>query len=181
MGLFDFLKNAGRKLGVGDEQEKGAGAGAPSKAPQMTPEEWRATVDRRRAAAFAKLVADMGLQVQDLGVKVEADLVTLTGTVRDQELREKVVLLVGNTEGVGRVDDRLKVAAATPAAAQKAAEFYTVKKGDTLSEIAQRFYGDPNQYHRIFAANKPMLEDPDKIYAGQVLRIPEPAMAASRA
>jgi nucleoid-associated protein YgaU len=77
------------------------------------------------------------------------------------------VLLVGNVEGVSQVDDQLQ---ATQPAAQ--AIFYTVKRGDTLSKIAQSHYGDANQYPRIFEANRPLLQDPDEIYPGQMLRIP---------
>lgn len=50
---------------------------------------------------------------------------------------------------------------------------YTVQKGDTLSKISKQFYGDANQYKRIFDANKDQLKDPDKIQPGQVLRIPK--------
>ena len=53
------------------------------------------------------------------------------------------------------------------------AVFVTVKKGDTLSAIAKVQYGDANKYNKIFEANKPLLSHPDKIYPGQVLRIPE--------
>jgi nucleoid-associated protein YgaU len=49
---------------------------------------------------------------------------------------------------------------------------YTVKSGDTLWAIAKSHYGDGNKYPVIFEANKPMLSDPDKIYPGQMLRIP---------
>ena len=59
---------------------------------------------------------------------------------------------------------------ATPAAAS---QFYTVKSGDTLSAISKQVYGNANLYNKIFEANKPMLKSPDKIYPGQVLRIPE--------
>jgi nucleoid-associated protein YgaU len=48
-----------------------------------------------------------------------------------------------------------------------------VKSGDTLSAIAKQFYGDAGRYSAIFEANKPMLKDPDEIYPGQVLRIPQ--------
>jgi len=51
--------------------------------------------------------------------------------------------------------------------------FHTVVKGDTLSAIAKKHYGSANKYPAIFEANKPMLSDPDKIYVGQVLRIPQ--------
>jgi nucleoid-associated protein YgaU len=53
------------------------------------------------------------------------------------------------------------------------AVFYTVKSGDTLSKIASEHYGSASKYPTIFEANRPMLSDPDKIYPGQVLRIPE--------
>jgi len=52
------------------------------------------------------------------------------------------------------------------------ATFYTVKKGDYLSKISKAVYGDAMKYEIIFEANKPMLSHPDKIYPGQVLRIP---------
>jgi len=67
--------------------------------------------------------------------------------------------------------------AQTPAAS---ARTYTVKAGDTLSKISKQFYGDPNEYMRIFYANRPMLKDPDKIQVGQTLTIPEETVAANR-
>ena len=81
-------------------------------------------------------------------------------------------LAVGNTPGVGKVDDQLTVEGGGAAAAAPAANMYTVKKGDTLSAIAKAEYGDANKYPVIFEANKPMLKDANKIYPGQVLRIP---------
>ena len=49
---------------------------------------------------------------------------------------------------------------------------YTVKSGDSLSKISQQFYGSANQYMKIFEANRDQLSDPNKIQAGQVLKIP---------
>lgn len=71
--------------------------------------------------------------------------------------------------GISGVDDQITVTGpvATPA------KFVTVEKGDTLSAISKRVYGDANKYNKIFEANKPMLKDPNKIYPGQSLRIPE--------
>ena len=66
------------------------------------------------------------------------------------------------------MEDKITVAQAAPEA-----RFVTVKKGDTLSSIAKAEYGNANAYMKIFEANKPMLSHPDKIYPGQVLRIPE--------
>ncbi|HSE43480.1 MAG TPA: LysM peptidoglycan-binding domain-containing protein [Acidobacteriota bacterium] len=52
---------------------------------------------------------------------------------------------------------------------------YTVVKGDTLSAISKRFYGNASEYMRIFNANRDQLDDPDKIQIGQVLKIPAAA------
>jgi nucleoid-associated protein YgaU len=52
------------------------------------------------------------------------------------------------------------------------AQTYTVKSGDNLSKISRQFYGDPNEYMRIFYANRDKLRDPDKIQVGQELTIP---------
>jgi nucleoid-associated protein YgaU len=49
---------------------------------------------------------------------------------------------------------------------------YTVKPGDTLLKISKQFYGNPNEYMRIFYANREKLRDPDKIEAGEELTIP---------
>ena len=69
---------------------------------------------------------------------------------------------------VAKVDDQMTVMESAPAS-----QFYTVKAGDTLSKIAQQFYGDDAQYQKIFKANQPMLKDPDEIFPGQTLRIPQ--------
>jgi nucleoid-associated protein YgaU len=59
--------------------------------------------------------------------------------------------------------------ASSPAAGRT----YTVKKGDSLSKIAKREYGDAQQWHRIFEANRDTIKDADLIYPGQVIRLPE--------
>ena len=58
------------------------------------------------------------------------------------------------------------------AAATASVQTYTVEKGDTLSEIAKKFYGKSSEYRRVFEANRDQLSDPDKIRPGQVLKIP---------
>lgn len=50
---------------------------------------------------------------------------------------------------------------------------YTVKAGDTLSKVSKQFYGNSNEYMRIFYANRDTLRDPDKIQVGQELTIPK--------
>jgi len=93
--------------------------------------------------------------------------VTVSGQTPDQATKEKVLLCCGNVQSVAAVNDMLTVAQPEPEA-----QYYTVVKGDTLSKVSKQYYGDPNQYMKIFDANKPMLSHPDKIYPGQVLRIP---------
>jgi hypothetical protein len=179
MGLIQFAKNVGRKLGFGHDEPKPqqqAQAQHPQAAQGPTPQQVRELQDRKKAAALVKLVNDMGFHVDELGVRVDDDKVTLTGKAQNQEEREKIVLLVGNVEGIGSVDDRLQAAAAAPEA-----QFYEVKSGDTLSKIAKQFYGDANKYQQIFEANRPMLKDPDEIYPGQRLRIPAAVTAGAHA
>jgi nucleoid-associated protein YgaU len=50
---------------------------------------------------------------------------------------------------------------------------YTVRKGDSLSKIAKREYGDAQLWRRIYEANRDSIKDPDLIYPGQVFRIPD--------
>ncbi len=100
---------------------------------------------------------------------MDGDKVTVKGEVARQEEKEKILLAVGNIAGVGSVDDQITVSGPVIAIAR----FVTVKSGDTLSAIAKIEYGNANLYNKIFEANKPLLSHPDKIYPGQVLRIPE--------
>ncbi|MBL8659057.1 MAG: peptidoglycan-binding protein LysM [Rhodospirillales bacterium] len=141
MGLFDFIKAAGHKLGIGGD-------------------------DAPKPDDLKKQVADLGLG-SDLDVEVQGDTVKVKGKAASQEEKEKIVLALGNVEGVAKVDEDITTPATSPGA-----KFYTVKKGDTLSAIAKSEYGDAGKYNAIFEANKPMLDHPDKIYPGQVLRIP---------
>ncbi len=172
MGLISFVKSVGKKLGLGDD-DKVQGQ-APQAAPHAqggpTPEQVKELHERRRSQALTKVVEGMGFKVENFAVDVDGEKVTLTGTAKSQEEREKIVLLVGNTEGIGSVDDQLKVDAAAQAADE--AVYYEVKSGDTLSKIAKEHYGNANRYPEIFEANKPMLKDADEIYPGQRLRIP---------
>ncbi|KAA6441293.1 peptidoglycan-binding protein LysM [Dyadobacter flavalbus] len=150
MGLLSFLKGVGEKVFKKEE------TAAP--APETEP---------LRASALLAHVKSLGLAYNKLTVKTSGDTVTIEGEVAKQEDAEKIALAVGNVEGVQLVDNRLTVATPSPEAT-----YHTVEKGDTLSKIAQKVYGDMMKYPVIFEANKPMLSDPDKIYPGQVLRIP---------
>ncbi|AXI59190.1 MULTISPECIES: peptidoglycan-binding protein LysM [Pseudomonas] len=114
-------------------------------------------------------ISKVGLGNPNVQATVDGDKVTVTGEVASQEEKEKILLAVGNIEGVGSVDDQITVTGPVVAAAR----FVVVKKGDTLSAISLAVYGNANQYNKIFEANKPLLKDVNKIYPGQTLRIPD--------
>ncbi|MCO7610407.1 peptidoglycan-binding protein LysM [Pseudomonas chlororaphis] len=114
-------------------------------------------------------IEKVGLGNPNVHATVEGDKVIVSGEVATQEEKEKILLALGNIAGVSSVEDQITVTGPVVVSAV----FVTVKKGDTLSAIAKVQYGDANQYHKIFEANKPLLSHPDKIYPGQVLRIPE--------
>jgi len=120
-----------------------------------------------QAQALLDYVKQLGLTYNKLKLSVTDDDVKVEGEVAAQEDAEKIILAIGNVEGVDQVDNLMTVATPAPQA-----KFYTVVSGDTLSKISKEFYGDANKYNTIFEANKPMLTHPDKIYPGQVLRIP---------
>lgn len=116
--------------------------------------------------ALEKEVDDLGLEKGDMDIHVDEDgNVSVTGKAVSQEMKEKIILAIGNVEGVEGVNDQAEADGA-------ASEFHTVVSGDTLSGISKKYYGSWKHYPVIFEANKPMLSDPNKIYPGQVLRIP---------
>jgi nucleoid-associated protein YgaU len=164
MGLIDFVKNAGAKL-LGRDDEKALEQEAAQRAAD---EAAREKMRRQKVAGrLLQHLEGLGLTIENADVSYDGETVTLRGQVENQSTREKIVLAVGNHDGVAAVDDQLEVTNTEPEAT-----FYTVKSGDTLSKIAKEHYGKANKYPVIFEANKPMLEHPDRIYPGQVLRIP---------
>ncbi len=164
MGLMSFMKETGEKL-FGTGQAKAATPAAPA---PPTPQEV-AALSKTAGDAIATYIGTQGLKVNalDVGFDAPTSTVTVSGTVDDQATKEKVLLCCGNVSGVEKVNDMLVVVTPTPEA-----QFHTVVSGDNLSKIAKAFYGDANKYPVIFEANKPMLKHPDKIYPGQMLRIP---------
>lgn len=154
MGIFDFVKSVGKKLGIGDDEVPDAGA-------------------------LKKELDSHDLGTEKLEIEVKGDTAIIKGEVADQSIFEKAIIAVGNTLGVSKVN-ATEIAVA-PGGAAKAAgtpgepRFVTVKKGDNLWKIATKAYGKGkgSKYTVIFEANRPMLTHPDKIYPGQVLRIPE--------
>jgi nucleoid-associated protein YgaU len=76
--------------------------------------------------------------------------------------------MAGNVEGVSNVE----VAGLQHPEEQEQVEYYVIQQGDTLSKIAQQFYGNANKYPRIFEANREVIKDANLIFPGQKIRIP---------
>ena len=147
MGLFNFVKEAGEKL-------------------------WDSVTgnsDDARKSKIEEHLKKAGVPDADkVQVSVQGDKVVVSGDGLSQEAKEKILVAAGNVEGINSVEDKVAVAAGATES-----KFYTDEKGDTLSAMAKKVYGNANDYNKIFEANKPMLSHPDKIYPGQVLRIPQ--------
>ena len=125
-----------------------------------------------------------------LGVEFDNGIVGLSGECTSAEAHEKVVLMAGNCKGVADVyaskltyPQPKTAAPATgggaaqapdaPAAAPTTSEFYVIQAGDTLSKLAKEHYGNAMDYMKIFEANREVIEDPNKIFVGQKIRIPK--------
>ena len=151
MGLFSFMKDAGKKLlGGGNDDE---------------------AIKNEIESSFE------GEPVQGLAGTVEDGNVVVAGVAPDNATREKVILIAGNVEGVESVNaDQLLTPEMIEASNEREIPeptFYTIEKGDTLWAIAQNHYGDGNKYHDIVAQNLEVIKDADKIYPGQTIRLPE--------
>ncbi len=161
MGLFTFIKDAGAKIfGGKTSSEKAAEASAIEAARE-------AAEDRAAEQHLFDTIGSLGFEVENLCISIEDDKATISGKAANQETKEKVMLVVGNSNGIALVDDNMEVEIQAPEAT-----YHTVVSGDTLGKIAKAVYGNAMKYPVIFEANRPMLEHPDKIYVGQVLRIP---------
>ena len=166
MGIFDFIVNAGKALTGGKPAE-------PAVRGQADPELQKKLNDQRITGELLAEVNRLGLGADNLNINFSNGVVKVVGQTATQANREKLILALGNIAGVAKVDENIEVVQKDPEKPpEPEAIFYTVVKGDTLSKIAKAQYGDAQKYNVIFEANKPMLSNPDKIYPGQVLRIP---------
>jgi nucleoid-associated protein YgaU len=159
MGFFDFARDVGRQLFDTDDE----------------------AADNIKQHLEIKMTG-----LKDLTVEFDDGVATLCGTCSNQQTREQAILIAGNVKGVEKVvADKLvapaavaakpAAAAAGTAAAEPATqdEFYEIKKGDTLGKIAKQFYGNASKYMKIFEANRDIIDNPDRIYPGQKIRIPK--------
>jgi LysM repeat protein len=145
MGLFDFVKDVGENI---------------------------FHTDADAADKIKEYVEVRTSGVKNLEVDFDDGCATLKGECSNQAARESAILVAGNVEGVEKVvADELTAPPPPPEKPKPKVEYYTIAQGDTLSEIAQRYYGKASAYHRIFDDNRDVISDPDKIYPGQKIRI----------
>lgn len=151
MGLFSFIKDAGAKLFNKKEEE--------------------ATIsDKERNNSLLNHINRFNLRTEGVSASLNGSTVVLEGKVDTLKEKNRIIMAAGNIRGIDTVDDRIELEQEEEV---PETQFYTVVSGDYLSKISKKVYGDANKYNVIFEANRPMLEDPDKIYPGQVLVIPK--------
>ena len=145
MGLFDFASDIGNKIFGGGDDEAEAGQ------------------------KIAENIAAAQLGIDNLQVNYADGCVTLSGDCNDPAAVEKAVLIAGNMEGVNQVINNTS----QQQLETEQVEYYVIQGGDTLSKIAKAYYGDAMAYNRIFDDNKEVIKDPDLIFVGQKIRIPQ--------
>lgn len=150
MKLFSFIKNAGARLFGGGESNED------------------------KANKVKSHLEKFNFDTSAVQISVDDEVVTLSGEVKDIDEKQKMLATAGNVEGISSVTDQLTLKEPPKVEIEDEEKtFYTVKSGDSLSKISKSVYGDAMKYQTIFEANRPMLSDPDKIYPGQVLYIPQ--------
>ena len=152
MGLFSFIKEAGEKL-FGGKEAQAATAAAPT----------QDELNAKASKAIETYIASQNLGASNVQVAFDGTQgkVTVKGTAPTQAAKEKVTLCCGNVASVTSVENLMEVTNPEPEA-----QYHDVVRGDTLSVISKKYYGDVNKYNRIFEVNKLMLTSPDKISLG---------------
>jgi len=126
-------------------------------------------------------VNGMNLGVRGLRAVVDGKIVTLEGEVESFEAKGRVAQAFNNLVETENTLNKLKIVGPAPAAAKPnlpgpgapaEERIHLVVAGDTLSALAQKYYGKAGLYMKIFEANKDILTDPNLIKIGQKLRIP---------
>lgn len=168
MGIFDSIKNA---FGSKDEPEADITIGP------------------------SQMLRNAGLDPKRLKFEFGTGSIAVSGEIADEADRQKILDVLTGAPGISTVQDNMTVAAPAPAAAapevpeapqagaageevsataeDDAPKTYTVQSGDTLWKISEEMYGKGSKYMKIFEANTDLLENPDRIFPGQKLVIPE--------
>lgn len=154
MSVFHFVASAGRLLSGTSRKQQDASHPVP------TPPSGNAILNE-----FKKL----GLtQLHGLNVRVVDRTAHVTAVVPDAQTRETVILAAGNIAGIDRVDAQITVPQSVPVPT-----FHTVKDGETLSDIAEHYHGNPDAHPELLEANSLIVNKTEGNYAGQVIRIPD--------
>jgi nucleoid-associated protein YgaU len=154
----------------GKDKDKPATAGAPT-------DEQNLNAKKQKYAGALEAASKNQVRLQN--VHWENGKILIRGEAPSEDAKNKVwdaVKAVNN--GVSPQDATIDISVArgtggpAPGTTQAPGKTYTVQAGDTLSKISKQFYGNANDYMKIFNANKDKLKDPDKIQPGQQLTIP---------
>jgi len=158
MGLFSWLKKTGAKAST-------TAGETVDRAKDTANDAYESKLADQKKVMLTGLVNSLGVDIQNFDLEYNDSRVTVYGQVTSDGDKSMVVSALESADGINFVDNRISVTA-------PASKTYTVKSGDSLSKIAKEFYGDPMKYKEIFAANTDVLEDPNKIFPGQELKIP---------
>jgi LysM repeat protein len=146
MGLFDFVKDVGKQI---------------------------FNTDSEAAENIKQHLEIKTSGIKNIEVEFDDGVATICGDCVNKATKDNAVLMVGNIAGVEKVvADDMRVPEVKEEEPEEKAEFYEIVSGDTLGGIAKRYYGKASQYMRIFEANRDIIDDPNKIYPGQKIRIP---------
>ena len=165
-------------MGFFDKIKKSLGGGEPEKDVTVAP---------------SQLLRDAGIDPSGLKFGFGTGTISVSGTIATEADRPRILEVLSGIDGIGKVDDHMLVAKpmpdpepepapdptpepapqAAPEAPAEGGRSYTVESGDSLWKIAEAMYGNGSKYPKIFDANRDILDDPDKIFPGQVLKIPD--------
>lgn len=162
MGLYSFNEDAGVNLAE-IEEPAGHTASQSEKQEEMKKEQPNPDASEH----LEKMVFEHTLEVDELSILVEGKTVNVSGSVKDQETREKLILLLGNVQGIAEVKESILVDEAS-----EESHFYTVSGVDSLESISERLFGNPDKGQEILTANLPLIKGEKDLYPGLVLRIP---------
>lgn len=150
----------------------------------------KAEADTDVVVGPSQILRDAGCDPSGLKFGFSPGTITVSGEITDEADRQKILDALASMPEISTVQDNLTVSTSTPdtppatpeievAAGTSAAKdqgvsrTYTVQSGDTLWKIAQDMYGNGSKYMMIFEANTDLLKDPDQIFPGQELVIPD--------
>ena len=172
---MQFVNEKGRNVNMGlFDKMFGRGAADAQKQPNG---EQRFNALKQKYQSVLNAADQQQIQFQNL--HVQDDRLFIRAIAPSEEAKSKfwdqIKLVNPNADDITAdisVDSSRAKGAAAGGGGGQGGESYTVKAGDNLSKISKQFYGDANEYMRIFYANRDKLRDPDLIQVGQQLTIP---------